>query len=251
MFLTNQWDMWFLWRPSCRYCQTLIGQKSGLQAIRLCCGNLPKLAMNWLVIRRKKLWSLKDFYLLGLPSSKNMQGQCVPEQCVPKRKVSDVPSLGQCVPCTMRPLDNASLGQCVPWTMRPLDNASLGQCVPLTMRPLDISSLTIASWPWPGACQDKFNVCLSAPLQNLTQQKVSLSQCKRIHQSGMHYLRNASSKGQIVQGTQNPGDKKSQTDHPGAHCSGIQHPVILCQTGMKSRSSKRCTVADVIKILGR
>ncbi len=27
-----------------------------------------------------------------------MQGRCVPEQCAPKRKVSDVPSLGHVVP---------------------------------------------------------------------------------------------------------------------------------------------------------
>jgi hypothetical protein len=72
---------------------------------------------------------------------------------------------------------------------------------------------------------------IAAPLQSdltyITQQTVSLSQCNRTHQSGTQYLRDASSKGQIVQGTQNPGDKKFQTDHPGAHCSGIQHPVIV------------------------
>jgi hypothetical protein len=47
-----------------------------------------------------------------------------------------------------------------------------------------------------------------------------------ISQGGMHYLRNASSKEHIVQGTQYPGDIDSQTDQPGTHCSGIQHPVI-------------------------
>jgi hypothetical protein len=68
--------------------------------------------------------------------------------------------------------------------------------------------------------------CASAVQHDLTQQKVSLSQCNKTHQSGMHYLRDASSKGHIVQGIQNPGDTKSQTDHPGTHCLGRQHPVI-------------------------
>jgi hypothetical protein len=49
----------------------------------------------------------------------------VSDRCVPEQKVSDVPSLGQCVPWTMRPLDDASLGPRVPWTMRPLYVASL------------------------------------------------------------------------------------------------------------------------------
>jgi hypothetical protein len=62
---------------------------------------------------------------------------------------------------------------------------------------------------------------------NLTHQKVSLSKCNRTHRSGLHYLRDASSKEKIVQGTKYTGDTKSQTDHPGAHCSGIQHPVIV------------------------
>ncbi len=33
-----------------------------------------------------------------------------PHRGVPERKKSDVPSLGQCVPWMMRPLDDASLG---------------------------------------------------------------------------------------------------------------------------------------------
>ncbi len=48
---------------------------------------------------------------------------------LPERKVSDVKSLGQCIPWMMRPLDDASLGWCVPWMMRPLDESSLGWCV--------------------------------------------------------------------------------------------------------------------------
>jgi hypothetical protein len=64
----------------------------------------------------------------------------VPDRCVPEQKVSDVPSLGQCVPWTMRPL-----GRCVPWTMRPLDDASLGHRVPWTKRPLYVASLTDVS----------------------------------------------------------------------------------------------------------
>ncbi len=39
-------------------------------------------------------------------------------------------------------------------------------------------------------------------------------------------LRDVSPRGRIVQGIQNPGYTKSQTDRPGTHCSGIiQHPV--------------------------
>ncbi len=38
--------------------------------------------------------------------------------------------LGQCVPLTMPPLENASLGRHIPRKMAPLDDASLGQCVP-------------------------------------------------------------------------------------------------------------------------
>jgi hypothetical protein len=89
--------------------------------------------------------------------------QCVPDRCVPERRVSDVPcwtmrpmdntirplddaSLGRCVPWRMRHLDDASLGRCVPWMMRPLVDASLkrcvlGRCVPWTICPLDYVSL--------------------------------------------------------------------------------------------------------------
>jgi hypothetical protein len=49
--------------------------------------------------------------------------------------------------------------------------------------------------------------------------------CNRTHWSGMSCRKDASSKGHIVQGTQNPGDTKSQTDHPGSHFPGIQHSV--------------------------
>jgi hypothetical protein len=46
--------------------------------------------------------------------------QCylVPDSCVPEQNVSDLLSHGQCVPWTMRPLNDASLGRYVPWTMR-------------------------------------------------------------------------------------------------------------------------------------
>ncbi len=60
-------------------------------------------------------------------------------------------------------------------------------------------------------------ISLMPSCASTVQQKVSLSQCNRTHQSGIHYLRDASSKGHT----------KSQTDHPGTHCSGIQHPVIV------------------------
>jgi hypothetical protein len=52
-------------------------------------------------------------------------GRCIPEQYVPERSIWDFLSLGQCVPCMMRPLDDASLGRCIPWSTRPLDDASL------------------------------------------------------------------------------------------------------------------------------
>jgi hypothetical protein len=42
-----------------------------------------------------------------------------PTDMSPKRKVSDVPSLEQLVPWTMRPLNDASLYRRVPWTTRP------------------------------------------------------------------------------------------------------------------------------------
>jgi hypothetical protein len=60
---------------------------------------------------------------------------------------------------------------------------------------------------------------------NLTQHMVSLSQYNE---------------GRIIQGTQNPGDTKSQMDHPGTNCSGIQRPV----TGQRSpfeNLAKACT----------
>ncbi len=72
-----------------------------------------------------------------------------------------------------------------------------------------------------------FAVRFHVAIPDLTQHKVSMSQCNRTQRSGMHCLRNASSKGHIVQGTQNLGDTKSQTDHPGTHCLGIQHPVTV------------------------
>jgi hypothetical protein len=44
----------------------------------------------------------------------------------------------QSVPWTLRPLDDASLGRCVPWTMRPLVDAFLGRCVFWMMHPFPI-----------------------------------------------------------------------------------------------------------------
>jgi len=53
-----------------------------------------------------------------------MLWRSVSEQFVPERKVSNVPSLAQCL-----------LGRCVPWTLRPLDNASFGWCMSWRTRP--------------------------------------------------------------------------------------------------------------------
>jgi hypothetical protein len=90
-------------------------------------------------------------------------------------------------------LKTKSHGRSVPWTMCPLADA-------------DDPGLHR------GTCLDKLFWVMLGGLQpsNLTQQKVSLSRSNRTHQSGMHYLRNASSKGHIVQGTQYPGVTDSQ-----------------------------------------
>ncbi len=62
---------------------------------------------------------------------------------------------------------------------------------------------------------------------HLTHHKVSLSQCNRTRRSGMHCLRDASSRGCIVQWTQNPGDTKSQRTIQGHIVQGhnTQQPV--------------------------
>jgi hypothetical protein len=57
-----------------------------------------------------KLWKKLILWLLGYADHDSpMPGLCAPEQCDPKRKVSDLPALGQCVPWVMRPLDMLSL----------------------------------------------------------------------------------------------------------------------------------------------
>ncbi len=39
---------------------------------------------------------------------------CVPDRCVPERKVSEIPSIGQCIPWKMGPLNDASLRRRIP-----------------------------------------------------------------------------------------------------------------------------------------
>ncbi len=53
-------------------------------------------------------------------------------------------------------------------------------------------------------------LCASTVIPSLTQHKDSMSQCLRTHQSRTFHLRDASSKGRIVQGTHRPRDAPSK-----------------------------------------
>ncbi len=76
-------------------------------------------------------------------------------------------------------------------TFKPLSNFSKQNCLPIQI----------------SVMYPRLRLYIVRP--NLTQHKVSLSQYN---------------KGRIIQGTQNPGDTKSQMDQPGTHCSGTQRP---------------------------
>ncbi len=76
-------------------------------------------------LQRKRKWFLESKRISFARNAENKVKvnrpfwRCVPDWCVPERKVSDVPSFGLCAPWPMRPLDDVSLGRRVPLTLRP------------------------------------------------------------------------------------------------------------------------------------
>jgi hypothetical protein len=85
----------------------------------------------------------------------------------------------------MRPLDNTSLGQRVPWTI-----SLLYQYFP---------TQTKMNCHYMLALYEYARLHLSANLPNLPYYKDSLFQCYRTHESWMHSLRDALSKGRTIE----------------------------------------------------
>jgi hypothetical protein len=85
--------------------------------------------------------------------------------------------------------------------------------------------------------------CASTVRPNLTQHKASLSLC----------VTGPIGQGCIIQGTHSPretkpGVTKSQRDHPGTHCSVIQHPVADLDNHLNAVQGQDTSVRDAISM---